>query len=147
MIRLALGFLIAIGLTVQGHAQETPYAEGQVWAYKNTPEDPGSLIRIQEIDTTSWAEEGVTIYHISMIGIVVTGLSETVPVRHMPVSKETLDASVTRLTKTSEQFPEYRAGKAEWERANGGVFTITLAQIADFVRNQMATQIERQGGG
>jgi hypothetical protein len=53
---------------------------------------------------------------------------------HAPVSKETLDLSVTKKSSRVASFPpmsEVDEGISEWQRAQGGVFTIPVSQIVD----------------
>jgi hypothetical protein len=104
------------------------YAEGQVWEYKSRSQDSGSLVKIQKIEESPVGK----IYHVSLIGIHLKANQATV-LQHAPVSKETLDASVTRQVADPGTFPDPAEGIAEWRSANGGVFSITLAEIADAV--------------
>ena len=119
---LLFGALMAIA------ASPTRYAEGQVWAYKTRPQDSGSLVKIQKIEG---AQVG-TIYHVSLIGIRLSPDRAT-ELQHAPVSRQTLDASVTKQVVDPGTFPDAANGIAEWRTANGGVFTISLAEIADAV--------------
>ena len=59
---------------------------------------------------------------------------------HIPVSDETLDASVTKLSATKQEFPTTALdeGIEEWRRANGGVFTIPMSQIVGIIDDQTA---------
>jgi hypothetical protein len=72
------------------------------------------------------------VYHISVIGVRVGGQPEPGPIGHLPVAKETLDASVIRLSPTSPAFPDVEEGIAEWRKAQGGVFNIPMAEIIGF---------------
>jgi hypothetical protein len=122
MAKLLL-LLSALFATAGPHSR---YAEGQVWEYKARPQDTGSLVKIQKIED---APAG-TIYHISLIGIHLTS-NQVTELQHAPVSQQTLDTSVTKQVADPGTFPDANDGIAEWRRANGGVFTISLAQIAD----------------
>jgi hypothetical protein len=82
----------------------------------------------------------MTVYHISMAGISV-GQDMPIGVGHLPVSRATLDASVTELVADAPPFDDYTEGKAQWEAANGGVFTISLREIAGFLRNQLVPRM------
>jgi len=128
-------------LATAASGQDRTYEAGQVWAYETAPSDTGSLILIQEVDQIGPEENPTTVYHISMIGIQVPAQDFRFEVGHLPVSQETLDASVTSLADTEQPFPPYSEGKQMWAEANGGVFTITLAEIADFLREQIAPQM------
>lgn len=106
------------------------YAEGQVWEYQTRASDAGSLIKIQQIETLP-DEKGKKIYHISMIGLHFRHKEVAGIIVHMPVSRETLDASVTRLSSSAASFPDSTDGIKAWRDAKGGVFTISLAEIAE----------------
>ena len=119
------------------------YSEGQVWEYRTRPTEGGSLLKIQKIDHRPSAEEHGPVYHISLIGLQ---LGPEVPgaLPHAPVSRETLDASVTRLSKSRVAFPAAEEGIAQWRAANGGVFTITVAEIAEIMEQALR---RARGGG
>lgn len=121
-------------------AAEREYAVGQVWAYDTAPEDKGSVIQIREIEQIGPADQPMTVYHISMAGISV-GQDMAIGVGHLPVSRATLDASVTEMVEDAPPFDDYTEGKAQWEAANGGVFTISLREIAGIVRGQLAPRM------
>ena len=105
------------------------YQEGQVWEYRTRPEDTGSVLRIQKIEEgTGFAKYG-PIYHISIIGVQFRDVPLSGTLQHLPVSRETLDASVTRLSNSAATFPSAKPGIEEWRSAKGGVFTIPLAEI------------------
>lgn len=143
LARLVLALLAAFSLVSPLSAEEREYAVGQVWAYATAPEDKGSLIQIREIEQIGSAEQPMTVYHISMAGVSV-GQNMPIGVGHLPVSRATLDASVTGLVADAPPFDDYTEGKAEWEEANGGVFTISLMEIAEIIRSQVAPRM-RQG--
>ena len=137
LARAAITLLGALAFGSPLAAQEREYAVGQVWAYKTAPGDEGSLIKIQEIEEIGHEDQPLTVYHISMTGVAVSVQAERMVVQHLPVSRQTLDASVTEQVAVSPQFPDHSEGKAQWAAANGGVFTITLAQIAEILRGQV----------
>lgn len=111
------------------------YAEGQVWEYKTRPQDTGSLLKIQKMEDGGAIG---TIYHISIIGIMVAGKPNALP--HTPVSRATLDASVTRLSDAKRDWPDAAPGIAQWRADNGGVFTVSVADIAGFVEKALLQQ-------
>ena len=108
-----------------------PYAEGQIWEYRTRPEDRGSLLKIQKIETLEGGEQNELIYHVSLIGLRFTDLPIASELQHAPFSKASLDASVLRLSSSGASFPDPTAGIAEWRSAKGGVFVIS---VADAVR-------------
>lgn len=115
-------------------AAERHYSEGQVWEYRTRPNEPGSLLKIQRIEQRGEAHGPV--YHISLIGLQL-GRDAPEALPHAPVSRETLDASVTRLSNSRADFPAVEEGIAEWRAATGGVFTITVAEIAAVVEETL----------
>lgn len=125
------GFLLAALLTTaMGTASpETPYEEGQVWEYRTRQQDHGSLLRIQKIENEPGLAQHGPIYHIGVIGVHFSGTGLSGELQHLPVSRETLNASVTRLSRSKAPFPDSRAGIEEWRAARGGVFTIPVAEI------------------
>jgi hypothetical protein len=106
------------------------YAEGQVWEYHTRPGEEGSLLKIQKIETLPELAADGPVYHISLIGLHLgPGLGGML--QHAPVSRETLDASVTRLSTAHADFPDVGPEITEWRQAKGGVFTISVAQIVE----------------
>jgi len=137
--RWLLTLLVALGLA-PASAQQTPapatYSEGQVWEYRNRPQDMGSLIRIQRVEPYGDAK----VYHLTIIGIYFAKSGAPQTLGHIPVSQKTLDASVTRLVPQPPAFPPgVDEGIAEWRRAKGGVFTITLAEIANVIERTVSS--------
>lgn len=132
---VAAALLAAIGLS--GQASSPKYVEGQVWEYHTRPQDSGSLLKVQRVGTMG-AEK---VYHISVVGVhfATPGIAGILP--HIPVSEETLDASVTKLTAEKRDFPTSALadGIEEWRKAQGGVFTIPISQIVGIIDDQTAT--------
>jgi len=133
-----LAVLVALFLGAPAMAQANDYAVGQVWEYETSPQDQGSLIRIQAIETIGPESKPMEVFHISMINIHLADGSLIPEIQHLPVSRETLDSSVTKLSDNRATFPDYREGLERWREANGGVFTITLAEIGDVIRQNIA---------
>lgn len=137
-------FLLALALlapSLNASGQATPadrYATGQVWAYRTRPGDEGSLIKIQSIEYDAGAIQGSPIYHISVIGVHFRNRDIAPALPHAPVSRATLDASVTELRPAGTAFPDAAPGIAEWHRARGGVFTASIAQIVSSIDTETA---------
>jgi hypothetical protein len=102
------------------------YAEGQVWEYRTRRGEEGSLVKIQRIETEP--ETNAPVFHVSLVGLNWPGSNV---LAHAPVSQHTLDISVTQLSADHGQFPAADEGIAEWRRANGGVYSVSLAEIAE----------------
>jgi hypothetical protein len=132
---VAATLLAAMGLS--GQAPPPKYVEGQVWEYRTRPQDAGSLLKVQRISMM----EAKKVYHISVVGVhfATPGIAGILP--HIPVSDETLDASVTKLSAEKRDFPTSALdeGIAEWRKAQGGVFTIPMSQIVGIIDEQMAS--------
>lgn len=129
-------YLAALVATAMGIASPpTPYQEGQVWEYRTRQQDQGSLLRIQKIENEPGLAQQGPIYHISVIGVHFNGAALSGVLQHVPVSREALDASVTRMSPSNASFPDPSAGIKEWRAAKGGVFTITLAEIIAIVES------------
>lgn len=148
-MRLLATFVLCLLTLAPAIGQTQDYQAGQIWAYKTAPGDEGSLIKIQEVEWIG-PDGSSEVFHISMTGVQVPWQDVPLVIQHLPVSRETLDTSVTRLIENAEsldaQFPDHSQGKAMWEEANGGVFTITLAEVADFLRNQFRPPTETNKG-
>ena len=130
-------------LALLGLSAATPlerYQAGQVWEYHTRSGDEGSLLKIQSIESDPVYAKLAPIYHITVIGVHLGGAPVATDVRHFPVSSQTLDASVTRLHQGNVEFPSPDEGIAEWRRAKGGVFTISVADIIEFVDHRVRAQ-------
>ncbi|MDF7777775.1 hypothetical protein P1X14_21145 [Sphingomonas sp. AOB5] len=135
-MKLLLTLLALLGMSQPVIAPvEDRYAVGQIWEYRNLPRDAGSLLKIQAIETDP---VGGTIYHISVTGLKIeAGGGVLQEIGHLPVSKQTLDASVTRLSPLTPDFPDAAPGIADWRKANGGVFTISVAEIVGVIEQSL----------
>jgi hypothetical protein len=131
-IFMKLLMILAAFLGLSALSQERRYEPGQVWEYQTRPQDAGSLVRIQRIEKQGDHD----VFHVSMVGVSIEGLAgKALP--HLPVSRETLDGSVTRLSTADTAFPDPSEGIAAWRDAEGGVFTIPLGEIADIVEEMV----------
>ena len=136
--RMAAAVTLAVLLTgAQGPRPE--YTVGQIWEYRTRAGDEGSLVRIQQIEEMAAADG--PIYHISVIGVRFRQAPLSGQLAHLPVSRTTLDASLTRLSSQTRSFPDVAPGIAHWREARGGVFTVPLAQVVDMVERMVAQQV------
>lgn len=113
------------------------YAEGQVWRYRTRPGEEGSVVAIRRVETVPEAPDLGPVYHVSLIGVKLGDRFGTV-LPHLPVSRGTLDSSLTVRAKGRYALPPFEEGIAEWRSARGGVFTIDLAAIVDFTQKLLA---------
>lgn len=102
------------------------YAEGQVWHYRTRRGEERSLVKIQRIEIDP--DTGEPIFHVSLTGLK---WPDADTLAHAPVSQTTLDLSVTRLSADPAQFPAADEGTAEWKAAEGGVYSVSLAEIVE----------------
>jgi len=100
--------------------------EGQVWEYRTRRGEERSLVKIQRIETDP--ETGDPVFHISIIGLRCTR-NDVLP--HAPVSKQSLEKSLTRQASGDIRFPDPEVGIGEWRSAHGGVYSISLAEIVE----------------
>ena len=134
MIRALLALIALLILT--GLAPQDRYAVGQIWEYRTRPSDEGSLLKIQRVEP--FGPKGEAIYHISVIGLRFRNPDVGDVLPHTPVCRDTLDASVTKRSDSSAIFPDPPEGIAQWRDAQGGVFTMTVAEIIDLIDQQTA---------
>jgi len=136
-LMFAAAALAAPPVTAAGEAPRA-FAEGQVWEYRTRPQDRGSLMRIQRIEPHLAGGSDDRIYHISIIGVRFATPGVGGELQHLPVSRASLDASVTRLSASAAVFPDPSEGIALWREARGGVFDVPLAEIVAFAEQAVA---------
>jgi hypothetical protein len=108
-----------------------------VWEYRTRTGDEASLLKIQKIEKALAFAAGSPVYHISVVGVHLGG-TVAGELAHLPVSRWTLDSSLTRLSTRHADFPSVEEGIAEWRAAKGGVFTIPMAEIVGVVEQTIA---------
>lgn len=121
--------LLAPALAMPARAQVT-FVPGQVWSVRDMPEATQLIIgRVERFGTT-------TAVHVSIVGVPVPPGwpgGSTTQVAHMPFDADALAASVELLIGTDgTALPNFQDGYAEWRRARGGVFTISVAEAVSF---------------
>jgi hypothetical protein len=143
MLRVAAAMVLALASgAMEGPRAPSPYAEGQVWEYRTRPGEEGSLLKIRRIEPMPRAPDGRLVYHVSIAGVRLGPPAAGDVIPHVPVSRSTLDASVTRLSGRDADFGDVDEGIALWREAQGGVFTISVAEIVD-----VAVAAVQQAGG
>ena len=126
------------------------FDEGQVWEYKTRPNESGSLLKIVMIESDPRFGQ---IYHISVIGLKVSNLRAprgiTTELPHLPVSRKTLESSLTKPSSSKAVFPDYREGYATWkfafEHGEAAIFTEDMAQIVTFAEQALAKNKPSKG--
>ncbi|WP_408588318.1 hypothetical protein [Novosphingobium sp.] len=138
--RLTLAALFLSSLIGAAPPVTHQFSEGQVWEYQTRPGDEGSLLKIQKIEPLTGMAQPERVFHITIIGVHFRAGDEPQALGHAPFSQAALDASVTRLSRSQALFPDAAEGIAEWRKANGGVFTITVAAAVETVARSLQPQ-------
>jgi len=142
--------LMAAMLLLAVDASAQTYAEGQVWQYKTRPNETGSLLKIDMIESDPRFGE---IYHLSVIGLKVANPRApgqlTTELPHVPVSRKTLESSLTSPSSSKAEFPDFREGYTTWKLAfdhgEAAIFTQDVAQIIAFVEQTLKRQKRPKG--
>jgi hypothetical protein len=108
---------------------------GQVWSLR-APMDPAARIHIGLV------EDGGQTIHISLWGQPIddaSGLGSPLVAGHLPISADALRRSVDRVANEAppEDLP-FQEGYQTWKDAEGGVFTITVAEIVSLMTETIA---------
>lgn len=109
------------------------FAPGQVWSI-NSPTQTAAKVVIGRVE--AW--NGKVAVHVSLIDIVIPSgapdAGATITVGHVPFEQSALAASVDRLLARGVSPPaSFDTGYREWQSANGGIFTISVAAAIDIV--------------
>lgn len=116
----------------------SPAAEfkvGQVWAYQTRINEADSQLTIVQIDTL----KGHEIIHINVSALKIknpdspTGYGDEIT--HLPISRDALQSSITKLICSVEELPDYHEGyqiwREEFDAGDAGVFSIPVAQCVE----------------
>lgn len=130
-------------LSFAGLSHAGDYAAGQLWSYKARPGEEASTLLINKVETDPKFGQ---IFHISVSGVTIrdpkapTGATSELP--HLPVSKATLDASVTKLLSTAHANTAYLDGYNIWrpafDQGQAGVFTIPVREVVNVVEQTIS---------
>ena len=122
---------------------------GQVWRYNTRPGEEASRLYIAHIDRDLATR---TIFHLYIDGLklqnplMAGGVQDHLT--HVPVSRETLEASVTELQQENVLPPDISEGYVLWreafEKGQAGVFTVPVAQIVGIIEQAFAKQGQPQ---
>ncbi len=99
---------------------------GQVWKYMTRPGEEGSRLTIDRIEVV---REKYDVVHISIIGLPPSAPAAVLP--HIPMGLEALQQSLTEMVGTMAKLPPWEAGYAAWKEAQGGWFTVSVADVID----------------
>jgi hypothetical protein len=132
----SLFFLVGL-LGLAPTAGAADFEVGEVWSYSTRPGDELSLVLINYVEEVP--NLGV-VYHISVLRHVRA--SDVPPRRqfelpHLPVLKESLEASVIELVGHQKPLDSYRRGYEIWRAAfkegRAGAFSIPIAEIIESI--------------
>lgn len=120
-------------MNVPGDTAKPKYKAGQLWSYRNRPQEPNSALVIVKVDPS--AAHG-NIIHVSLAGLrvknplAVNGYTDFIT--HMPFSEEAIDKSVVKLLLKDVGLPDYEEGyevwKKEYEAGRASIFTGSVAE-------------------
>jgi hypothetical protein len=130
LLLLIGGISMAAGAPSQKH----DFAPGQVWTFHLDPGEPAATLTILKVETL---EKLGDVVHISVSAVRVPG--GVTGIGHLPMSRSALDRSVVKLVGTEDRPPDL-GGYETWKSAKGGVFTTSVSEAMNFVRQA----IERQ---
>ncbi len=108
---------------------DIPFKVGQVWQYRTRPQEPKSTLIIFRIDSGAKG----AVMHVRIVGLRVpnphaqSGFNEILP--HAPFSEQALRQSVTKMVAETSDFGDSLDAIQEWEKAHGGVWTISVSEV------------------
>jgi len=105
------------------------YAAGQVWAYRTRPGDEASRVKIHAVEPYPGPGGEDEVFHVSVVGFSFRNPDAPPVLSHVPVARETLDASLTEQVPGEGDFPDPAEGIASWRENGGGVFNLPIADI------------------
>ena len=110
------------------------FAAGQRWSYKTRERHEGSTLRVLVVDSV----EDRPVVHVAIEGLQLKAPEGTVlhEVGHLPMAEEALRASVRRLLASDVEVRSLE-GYEQWKEAQGGVFTLTVAETVDMLEKAM----------
>jgi hypothetical protein len=137
---LAITFLLSLAAAP---AVAATFEEGQIWRYQTRPGEEASRLFIARIDRGIGTQ---TIYHIYLDGLKLKnplyegGVQDHLP--HAPVTRQSLEASVTELLEENATMPDIAEGYAAWllafEKGQAGFFTLPVNQIVQHIEDAFA---------
>jgi len=131
-MKFLAAILATLGLITAAPAlAETAFAPGQVWTLKGDAY-PGAVVEVGKTETVA----GHAVVHITVLRIPVTdaaGQPARTVIAHMPFDETALRKSVGDLVQTyAPPFERFQEGYDAWKSANGGVFTIPVAEAVAY---------------
>lgn len=136
-------FFGLFGQNEDGKKLKTPQLKsGQIWKYNTRKGEVKSRVVILKVE--DYGKKGKVV-HIAVNGLRIKnehiegGFSKDIG--HLPFDKESLLKSLTELESTTDNLPEFMDGYLQWKEAfdngEGGVFTIEVKEVVDFIEQSM----------
>lgn len=111
---------------------------GQEWRFRARTQDPDPRLVIDKLETLPKAGDVV---HVTIRGVRIrnphasNGYSDTIG--HMPFSRAAIESSITTLLQDSVALPDFEDGYQEWQKAQGGVFTVSVVEGLEFMEKAL----------
>jgi hypothetical protein len=123
------------------------FAVGQRWEYSTRDRDLGSTLVIGRIDEDDHLG---AILHISIFGVSVRNpgapLGVTSEIGHLPIARDSLEQSVTKLVGSGTVSAHFEEGYRTWDESRGGAFTVSVSEMVEFVEIALRGPVERDEG-
>lgn len=119
------------------------YLPGEVWRFKARAHEPMARVFVVRVDRQ---ENGEEIHHVAIDNVAIASPAspggKATEIQHLPVSRATLDSSVTERVPWREAMPDIGPGYETWHRdfaaGKAGVFDIPLRDILDIMERTIA---------
>lgn len=131
LIALIIGSL-AMGADTTSRKHD--FSPGQVWTFRLDAGEPAATLTVLKVETLAKLGDVV---HISVSAVRVPG--GVTPIGHLPMARGALNESVIELVR-ADKSPIDLGGYEAWKNAKGGVFTTSVSDAMNFVRQAMERQ-------
>jgi hypothetical protein len=132
---LLLLLACALAMAADPDSQAHAFSPGQVWTFHLDKGEPPATLTILKVETLEKIGEVV---HISVSAVRVPG--GVTRLGHLPISKAALDKSVVKLVRTETTATDL-GGYEQWKQAKGGVFTTSVSDAMNFIRQAIENQM------
>lgn len=113
------------------------FAPGQVWRYTTRKGESRSRVIVCAVET--FGEDVVVHAFIEKVKVkneqAPGGVSRSIA--HMPFALEAFESSVTELDEIRDVLPKYREGYETWREAEGGCFTVSIAEAVELMEQTL----------
>lgn len=111
---------------------------GQVWKYHTRKGEEKSRVIVLKVE--DYKERGQVI-HIAIHGLKIKNEhikgGVTSEIKHLPFDRKTIEKSLIELDSTIDKLPNFMDGYLQWKEAfdnqKGGVFTMSIKEVINFV--------------